>query len=203
MATEAGGVEGELPVGPIERLVRAARKMPHAAGRHVVPFFLVHVVGHGQHLQPAAIQRGEKVIDILAAHHVVDRVFLLAVGTSFNDAARSPAISARYRESPITISSVWGESLFGPTQRYTAAWPARGEKAPTTGRISRGISGNSQSRYRNCLARFDPISEKARPPKPKSECKTDMPTPATQHTERQCVSNCDHRPPLVSGCITA
>ncbi len=41
----------------LEGLVAAIGKMPHAAGRHVVPGLLVDVVGHGQHLQSAAIQR--------------------------------------------------------------------------------------------------------------------------------------------------
>ena len=48
--------------------------MPHAAGRHVVPGLLVDVVGHGQHLQAAALQRREEVVDVLPAHHVGDGV---------------------------------------------------------------------------------------------------------------------------------
>ena len=72
VAVEAGGVEGEHAVGPIEGLVAAIGKMPHATGRHVVPGFLVDVVCQGQHLQAAAIQRRKKVIDVLPAHDVDD-----------------------------------------------------------------------------------------------------------------------------------
>ena len=57
VAIETGGVEGEHAVGPIEGLVAAVGEMPHAAGRHVVPGLLVDVVGQGQHLQAAAVQR--------------------------------------------------------------------------------------------------------------------------------------------------
>ena len=85
VAPVTGGVEGVLPVLPVYRFIRLTRKVPHPARSHVEPFLLVHVVRYGQSLEPTAIQGGEKVIDILAAHHVVDPVFLLAFGTSFND----------------------------------------------------------------------------------------------------------------------
>ena len=88
VAIEAGGVEGEHAVGPIEGLVAAIGKMPHAAGRHVVPGLLIHVVGQRQHLQATAIQRRKKVIDVLAAHDLRDRVFAFAVGAELPDAAR-------------------------------------------------------------------------------------------------------------------
>ena len=88
MAVEAGGVEGEHAVGPIEGLVAAIGKMPHAAGRHVVPRLLVDVVGQGQHLQAAAIQGREEVIDVLSAHHVGDRILASSPPGRFLERAR-------------------------------------------------------------------------------------------------------------------
>jgi len=86
VAIEAGGVEGEHAVGPIEGLVAAIGKMPHAAGRHVVPGLLVDIVGQGQHLQAAALQWREQIIDVLPTHDVNDGVFVLTVGAAFADA---------------------------------------------------------------------------------------------------------------------
>ena len=84
---KTGGVEGEHAVGPIEGRIAAIEEMPHAAGRHVVPGPLVDVVRQRQHLQAAAIQRGEEVIDVLAAHHLRDRVCAFAAWGDFAHAA--------------------------------------------------------------------------------------------------------------------
>ena len=56
--------------------------------------FLVDVVRHGQHLQAAAVQRREEVVDVLAAHHVDDGVRLFAVRAALADAPPRSPISA-------------------------------------------------------------------------------------------------------------
>ena len=143
VASVTGCVEGVLPVLPVYRFIRLTRKVAHPARSHVEPFLLVHVVRHGQSLEPTAIQGGKEVVDILAPHHVVYPVFLLAFGASFNDpAGLAGDVRTVPRVSDNDVFRLRGELARGPIQRYTAAWPARDAKVPTTGRISRGICGN-------------------------------------------------------------
>ena len=88
VAIEAGGVEGEHAVGPVEGLVAAVGEMPHAAGRHVVPGLFVNVIGQRKHLEAAAGHGREQVIDVLPAHHVDDGELALAIRPLFPHAAR-------------------------------------------------------------------------------------------------------------------
>ena len=74
VAVEAGGIEGEHPVGPIQRLVASVGEVPDAAGRGVVPRLLVDIVGNRQDLEPAALERGEEVVDVLASQDMGERV---------------------------------------------------------------------------------------------------------------------------------
>ena len=80
VAAEAGGVEGQRPFLPVQRLVAAVAEMAHGAGGGVEPFLAAHVVGHRQHLQPAALQRGQEIEDILAAHRLHDGIACLVGG---------------------------------------------------------------------------------------------------------------------------
>ena len=85
VATEARGVEGQRPFLPVERLVAAVAEMAHGAGGGVEPFLAADIVGHGQHLQPAALQRRQEIKDVLAAHRLHDGVALLPVRPAFDD----------------------------------------------------------------------------------------------------------------------
>src|ERR1035438_10469346 len=70
VATETGGVEGQRPVLPVERLVAAVAEMAHGTGGGVEPFMAADVIGHRQHLQPAALQRSEEVEKNLSANRL-------------------------------------------------------------------------------------------------------------------------------------
>ena len=98
VAIEAGGVESEHAVGPGEGLVAAVGEVPHAAGRRVVPGLLVDVVGQRQDLQSPALQGGEKVVDVLASHHLLHGIRLFAVGTAL---ANPPSVVVDLR--PIAV----------------------------------------------------------------------------------------------------
>ena len=84
VAAEARRVERELPLLPVKRLVAPIAEMPHRARGRVEPFPPPHVVGHRQHLQPAPIQRREEIVNVLAAHHLDDRVLLLPFGAALD-----------------------------------------------------------------------------------------------------------------------
>ena len=85
VAPITGCVEGVLPVLPVYRFIGLAREMAHSAGSCVEPSLLIHVVRYRQSLKSAPLHGGKEVIDILAAHCVIDPILLLAFGTSFNN----------------------------------------------------------------------------------------------------------------------
>ena len=143
MASVAGCIEGVLPVLPVYRFIRLSRKVTYPAGSHVKPFFLVHVVGYGQSLEPPTIHGCKKVVHILATHRVVDPIFLFSFRSLFDD---PPGLAGDIRTVPRVSDNNFcrsgGRAFYGPIQRYTAALPTRDEREPTIGRISRDISGN-------------------------------------------------------------
>ena len=146
VATEAGGVEGQRPFLPVERLVAAVAEMAHGAGRGVEPFLAADIVGHGQHLQPAALERRQEIKHVLAAHRLHHGIALLAfrprarVTAPFRRSARKP-ILARHN-----LCLLRGKLGPAPTRPCKAAWPGRGRRWTTTGRTSRGIPGNCENR---------------------------------------------------------
>src|ERR1039458_1324089 len=85
VATKAGGVKSQRPVFPVERLVAAITEMAHGTGGGVEPFMAADVVGHWQHLQPAALQRSEEVENILSAHGLHHGVALLTFRPVFDN----------------------------------------------------------------------------------------------------------------------
>ena len=95
VAVEARRVEGKLPLVPVECLVLPVAKVPHGAGRGVVPFFSGNVVGQRQNLQPPAVAGREKVIDVFATQHMHDGVLPPALGPPVGSALDHPTLATR------------------------------------------------------------------------------------------------------------
>ena len=151
VAVEAGGVEGEHAVGPVEAPRRGGRE---SAARRWPPCRTRPSCGRRRRsaapAEPAALQGREEIVDVLAAHHVGDGVRLLAVGAAFADPAR------RRRSRPgrtvladRDLAGLGHGDLFGQTRACRAAWPARARTWPRACRTSRGIRGSSSSRRRS------------------------------------------------------
>ena len=79
VAAIACGVEGVDRFLPMDRLVR---KVADAARRGVKPLLLLHIVGQRQGLQTSPVERGEKIVDVLPAQHMLDLVLLALRWTS-------------------------------------------------------------------------------------------------------------------------
>ena len=91
VTAEAGRVEGVGLILPEDGGVGALRigEMADAARGRVEPFLLVDVVGDGERLQLAPLERREEIVDVLPADDLLHRVFLLAVGALLDDPART------------------------------------------------------------------------------------------------------------------
>ena len=83
VATAAGRVESEAPVHPADRPRGGRRRVRRAARRHVEPLAFAHVVGDRQGLQPAAIEFGEEIDDVLAAERLNDAIARFNIAVSF------------------------------------------------------------------------------------------------------------------------
>ncbi len=70
VTAKAGSIERKRRFHPVNGLVAIVVEVPHGAGGRVEPLIFPNVISHRKNLKPASFQRGEKVINILAAQDV-------------------------------------------------------------------------------------------------------------------------------------
>ncbi len=85
VATETRGVERVRRFGPVQGLVRPHGNMAHRAARHVEPLLAPQIETHRQDLQPPALQRGQEIKDVLAAHRLLDAIAPPSTRTALDD----------------------------------------------------------------------------------------------------------------------